>query len=92
MAPNLYITAMEPESGKSIASLGVLELLSARVERLGFFRPVVPADPDPQLELARDRYGLEAAQAVLGHSELGAAQVYAAKNLSVARAIMQEVG
>ena len=68
MAPNLYITAMEPESGKSIASLGVLELLSGRVERLGFFRPVVPADPDPQLELARDRYGLEAAHG-LTHDE-----------------------
>ena len=68
MAQNLYITAMEPESGKSIASLGVLELLSGRVERLGFFRPVVPSDPDPQLELARDRYGLEAAHG-LTHDE-----------------------
>ena len=68
MAQNLYITAMEPESGKSIASLGVLELLSGRVERLGFFRPVVPSHPDPQLELARDRYGLEAAHG-LTHDE-----------------------
>ena len=39
---NLYITAMEPESGKSIVALGLMELLSGRVERLGFFRPIVP--------------------------------------------------
>ena len=39
---------------------GSMELLSARVERLGFFRPIVPsAEPDPQLELVRGRYRLE---------------------------------
>ena len=30
---------MEPQSGKSVVALGLMELLSARVERLGFFRP-----------------------------------------------------
>jgi site-specific recombinase XerD len=40
----------------------------------------------------RRRFGLEGAQAVLGHSELGTTQVYAEKNLDAARAIMQEVG
>ena len=51
---------MEAGSGKSLVTLGIAELLSARVERLGFFRPVVPsAEPDPQLELVRARYGLE---------------------------------
>ena len=34
MAPNLYITAMEPESGKSLISLGIAQLLSGRVARL----------------------------------------------------------
>jgi phosphate acetyltransferase len=53
---NLYVTAMEPESGKSVVALGLMELLSRRVERLGFFRPIVPAEPDPQLELMRARY------------------------------------
>ena len=48
MARNLYITAMEPRSGKSVVALGLMELLSARVERLGFFRPIVPSRPaDP---------------------------------------------
>ena len=40
----------------------------------------------------RRRFGLEGAQAVLGHSELGSTQIYAEKNLDAARAIMQEVG
>jgi phosphate acetyltransferase len=59
---NLYITAMEPQSGKSIVALGVMELLSARVERPGFFRPIVPSslERDPQIELMRRRYQLEA--------------------------------
>jgi phosphate acetyltransferase len=58
---NLYVTAMAPESGKSVVALGLMELLSARVERLGFFRPVA-ADgaADPQIELMRRRYGLAA--------------------------------
>jgi phosphate acetyltransferase len=62
MARNLYITGMEPRSGKSVVALGVMELLSARVERLGFFRPIVPSstERDPQLELVRRRYKLDA--------------------------------
>ena len=53
---------MEPQSGKSVVSLGLMELLSARVERLGFFRPIVPSatEPDPQIELIRRRYQLTA--------------------------------
>jgi phosphate acetyltransferase len=61
-ARNLYVTAMEPQSGKSLVALGVMELLSGRVERLGFFRPIVPSadEPDAQIELVRRRYRLGA--------------------------------
>jgi phosphate acetyltransferase len=62
VARKLYVTAMEPQSGKSVVALGLMELLSARVERLGFFRPIIPAaaGPDPQIELIRRRYHLKA--------------------------------
>lgn len=40
----------------------------------------------------RGRFGLEAAQAVLGHSELSSTQVYAEKNLEAARAVMRQIG
>jgi integrase len=40
----------------------------------------------------RKRYGLEASQAVLGHSELGATQIYAEADRDTARRVMGEVG
>ena len=33
-----------------------MELLKPRVERLGFFRPIIPSEPDSQLELIQRRY------------------------------------
>jgi phosphate acetyltransferase len=47
---------MGPASGKSIVALGLVELLSRRVSRVGFYRPIVQADPDNDLELIRSRY------------------------------------
>lgn len=60
MTRNVYITAIEPRSGKSIIALGLMETLSARADRVGFFRPVIASGdtPDPQIELIRRRYKL----------------------------------
>ena len=62
MAQSVYITAMAAQSGKSVVALGLMEMLSARAERVGFFRPIVSTagEPDPEIELMRRRYGLEA--------------------------------
>jgi integrase len=40
----------------------------------------------------RKLFGLEAAQAVLGHAELGVTQVYAEKDLETARRVVAEIG
>ncbi len=58
MASSLYLASLEPDSGKSLAALGLMEMLSGRLERVGYFRPVVPAGttPDPRLELIHGRY------------------------------------
>ena len=56
MAGAVYLTAMGPASGKSIVALGLVELLSRRVSRVGFYRPIVQALPDNDLELIRSRY------------------------------------
>ncbi|HEX9416310.1 MAG TPA: phosphate acetyltransferase [Gaiellaceae bacterium] len=64
MPRNLYVTAMEPHSGKSVVALGLMELLAGRVERLGFFRPVVGSEPDPRSELMRSRYESAVAHAL----------------------------
>ena len=63
MINGLYIAAMEPNSGKSLVVLGVVELLSRRVQKLGFFRPVVHGDPkaDSHIQLIDGRYTLGAA-------------------------------
>jgi phosphate acetyltransferase len=58
MLKNLYIAAIEPSSGKSLVLLGLMELLSKRVPRLGFFRPVIHGSPraDNDIELVSSRY------------------------------------
>ncbi len=60
MSKGLYIAAMEPNSGKSLVVLGVVEMLSSRVQNLGFFRPIVHGDPnmDRHIQLIRGRYTL----------------------------------
>jgi phosphate acetyltransferase len=58
---NLYITGIEPESGKSLVALGLMETLAGRAQRAGFFRPIVAGgdERDSQIELIRRRYALE---------------------------------
>ena len=58
MSRGLYIVSTAASSGKSLVVLGVMELLSRSVERVGFFRPVVGAvEPeDNDIALIRHRY------------------------------------
>ena len=37
----LYVSASNPDAGSSIITLGVLGALKRRVDRIGFFKPVV---------------------------------------------------
>lgn len=57
MSKNLYIATMEPRSGKSVVALGLMEILSRRIQNVGFFRPVIQShrkrDNDIQLILSR---------------------------------------
>jgi phosphate acetyltransferase len=61
MANSLYIAAMEPGSGKSVVALGIMEILSRRTRRLGYFRPVVTSakEPDNNIRLIKARYHLD---------------------------------
>jgi phosphate acetyltransferase len=58
MSNNLYITAMEPRSGKSVVLLGIMEMLSRRIRQIGFFRPVIHSSPelDNDIQLVMSRY------------------------------------
>ncbi len=74
MLKNLYIVAIEPGSGKSLVLLGIMELLSKRVRKLGFFRPVIHdgAELDNDIELVCERYQLDCShdlQYAMTHTE-----------------------
>jgi phosphate acetyltransferase len=54
----VYVTALEPDSGKSAIVLGLFETLARRAGRAAFFRPLVESAPDPDVELIRTHYRL----------------------------------
>jgi phosphate acetyltransferase len=60
MAKSLYIAAVEARSGKSVVALGLMQLLSRRVRKVGFFRAVIASGdrPDKELHLILTRYNL----------------------------------
>ena len=41
MSNNLYITATEERSGKSVIVLGIMQMLKKEVHRVAFFRPII---------------------------------------------------
>jgi len=60
LANNLYITSMAPRSGKAVISLGIMEMLSRRIRKIGFFRPIIPeGGPDNNIQLILKRYSLD---------------------------------
>jgi phosphate acetyltransferase len=45
MSHNLFLTATETRSGKTVIALGLMEMLLRKINRVGFFRPIVDAEP-----------------------------------------------
>jgi len=66
VARTVYIAALEPDTGKSVVALGLMEVLAGRTDRVGFFRPIVGAGPDRLIELVRERYRLRTDPAAMG--------------------------
>ncbi|GGM44647.1 phosphate acetyltransferase [Micromonospora sonchi] len=57
VARSVYLTSVGSGGGKSTVALGLAELLSRQVGRIGVFRPLVAPDPpDPILALLTERY------------------------------------
>ncbi|MDO3702312.1 phosphate acetyltransferase [Micromonospora sp. C28SCA-DRY-2] len=60
VARSVYVTSVGSGGGKSTIALGLAELLSRQVERIGAFRPLVGGTgPDPILALLSERYRIE---------------------------------
>ncbi|PFG36278.1 phosphate acetyltransferase [Flavimobilis soli] len=65
---NIYITSAEGETGKSTVALGIVDLLTRRVQRVGVFRPVARSTQERdhvlELLLAHDGVDLDYEQCV----------------------------
>ena len=61
MARSIYITSAEGDTGKSTVALGLVDLLTRTVERVGVFRPVARStdQPDYVLELLLAHDGVD---------------------------------
>ncbi len=55
---SLYIASMEPEAGKLLITMGIMEYLSRRIEKVAFFRPVIDESrgADKDINLIRAKY------------------------------------
>ncbi|WP_030900019.1 phosphate acetyltransferase [Streptomyces sp. NRRL F-5126] len=58
MARGVYVTGIDRGDGRQVVELGVMELLTRQVDRVGVFRPLVHDRPDRMFELLRARYRL----------------------------------
>lgn len=63
MSNSIFIATTEPYSGKSLVSLGIMEMLLRRAPRVGIFRPVIktppPGERDKNIELLRQYFQLD---------------------------------
>ncbi|MBZ0166823.1 MAG: phosphate acetyltransferase, partial [Candidatus Omnitrophica bacterium] len=93
MSGSLYITSTEDNSGKSVITLGVMEMLLRKMGRVGFFRPVVDIHPgrkDRDIELIATHFKLEASHEQmygLTAKELGDLMVKGAEQEAIERII-----
>ncbi|MFF3849410.1 phosphate acetyltransferase [Streptomyces sp. NPDC002328] len=58
MTRSVYVTGIDRGDGRQVVELGVMELLTRQVDRVGVFRPFVHDGPDRLFELLRARYRL----------------------------------
>ncbi|MBM4793418.1 phosphate acetyltransferase [Streptomyces sioyaensis] len=78
MTRSVYVTGIDRGDGRQVIELGVMELLTRQVDRVGVFRPLIHDDgPDRLFDLLRARYRLtQPADTVhgLGYEEAAALQ------------------
>jgi phosphate acetyltransferase len=59
VARSVYVTGIGRGDGRQVVELGVMELLTRHVDRVGLFRPLVHASGDHVVELLRGRYRVD---------------------------------
>jgi len=69
VADTLFVTGVEPRSGKSAIVLGLMQLLSRDIQRVAFFRPIIsaseanPQDHDINLVMSQFRPDMRVSEA-----------------------------
>ncbi|WP_314618787.1 phosphate acetyltransferase [Streptomyces stackebrandtii] len=58
MTRSVYVTGIDRGDGRQVVELGLMELLTRQVDRVGVFRPLVHDGPDRLFDLLRARYRL----------------------------------
>ncbi|MEV1054156.1 phosphate acetyltransferase [Streptomyces sp. NPDC049887] len=80
MTRSVYVTGIDRGDGRQVVDLGVMELLTRQVDRVGVFRPLVHDGPDRLFDLLRVRYRLSQDPATAyGMDYRGAAALQAEK-------------
>ncbi|WP_419997929.1 phosphate acetyltransferase [Streptomyces boninensis] len=79
MTRSVYMASVGRRDGRQVVDLGMMELLTRQVDRVGVFRPLAHDGTDPVFDLLRARYRLgQAPGSVLGMSYEEASGVQAA--------------
>lgn len=58
MPSTVFISTIEADAGKSLVSLGLVDLLLRRSPKIGYFRPIVSSAADAHLRLMREHFRL----------------------------------
>ena len=58
MTRSVYVTGIGRGDGRQVVELGLMELLTRQVDRVGVFRPLLHGLPDRMFDLLRSRYRL----------------------------------
>lgn len=77
MTRSVYVTGIDRGDGRQVVELGVMELLTRHVDRVGVFRPLVHDGPDRLFDLLRARYRLAQSPGTvygMGYDEAAALQ------------------
>src|SRR5688500_226770 len=45
MNKSIFIATAEPNTGRSIISLGLMNMLLSKLKKIGYFKPIINADP-----------------------------------------------
>ncbi len=51
MTKNVFIASAEPYSGKSIVSLGLVNMLLGKARKVGYFKPIINPDPNEKKDV-----------------------------------------